>query len=128
MYLHFTISVAEITSVSIEPNITFDNGYAPNRTYSMDQTYTSLILTDNIITATLFKNDGTSASLSDLYSYSITAEDNNTHTTYASGNTLPSGEYTITLTYKIRADYSDQTTTCQISVYDLTNASLIVVF
>ena len=126
--LTFTISVAEITSVSIEPNITFDNGYAPNRTYAMDQTYTSLILTDNIITATLFKNDGTSASLSDLYSYSITAEDNNTHTTYASGNTLPSGEYTITLTYKIRADYSDQTTTCQISVYDLTNASLIVVF
>jgi len=127
----FTISVAEITSVSIEPNITFDNGYAPNRTYSIsmgEQTYTSLTLTDNIITATLFKNDGTSASLSDLYSYSITAEDNNTHTTYASGDTLPSGEYTITLTYKIRADYSDQTTTCQLSVYDLTNASLIVVF
>lgn len=125
----FTISVAEITSVSIEPNITFDNGYAPNRTYAMrDQTYTSLTLSDSVITATLFKSDGTSASLSDLYSYSITAEDNNTHTIYASGNTLPSGEYTITLTYNIRADYSEQTTTCQLSVYDLTNASLIVVF
>jgi len=122
--LTFIIFISLITSVSIEPN----NEYVPNRRFYGVSSYYELTLTTNIIDISIFKNDGTTSLLSDLASYTLTATDNNTLVSYAVDGVLPSGEYTITLTYKIRSDYTDETATCQLKVYDVPNATLSVVF
>ena len=124
----FIVVVSGITNVSISPNASFDGEYAPNKIYAHGILISSLTLTTNIISYSIFKNDGTNAELSDLYSYTLTAIDNETLTSYVVDNILPTGEYTITLTYKIRSDYVNQTATCILKVYDVLNSTMSIDF
>lgn len=122
--LPLTVSISGITSVEIEPRNTYIDGYAPNRTYFHINRYNDLNLTLSIIDVSIFKSDGTTASLIDLSSYSLTAIDKNTLAEFEVDDVLPSGEYTLTLTYKRRYDYPEQTATCDLFVYDITNGDL----
>ena len=122
--LPLTVSISGITSVEIEPKIIYTDGYAPNRTYIKTSSYNDLILTLSIIDVSIFKSDGTTASLIDLSQYGFTAIDKNTLAEFEVDDVLPSGEYTLTLTYKRRYDYAEQTATCDLFVYDITNGVL----
>lgn len=121
--LTFIIFISGITSVSIEPN----NEYVPNRTYIKTTDYNETTLSVDKISISIFKSDGTSASLIDFSNYLITAKDKNTLVEYELDDVLPSGEYTITLAYKIRHDYAEQVATCEMNVYSIENGSLGIV-
>lgn len=121
--LTFIIFISGITSVSIEPN----NEYVPNRTYIKTTDYNETTLSIDKISISIFKSDGTGASLIDFSNYLITAKDKNTLVEYELDDVLPSGEYTITLAYKIRHDYAEQITTCEMNVYSIENGSLGIV-